>query len=101
MENPEKTEVGLPLIGEKAPDFEAVTTQGTLRLSDFEGSWLVMFSHPADFTPVCTTEFIAFTKIYSELQKRNTQLLGLSVDSVSSHIACTGNSIHMEGMSRC
>jgi peroxiredoxin (alkyl hydroperoxide reductase subunit C) len=91
MENPEKTEVGLPLIGEKAPDFEAVTTQGTLRLSDFEGSWLVMFSHPADFTPVCTTEFIAFTKIYSELQKRNTQLLGLSVDSVSSHIAWVRN----------
>jgi peroxiredoxin (alkyl hydroperoxide reductase subunit C) len=91
MENQEKTEVGLPLIGEKAPDFEAVTTQGTLKLSDFEGSWLVMFSHPADFTPVCTTEFIAFTQIYSELQKRNTELLGLSVDSVSSHIAWVRN----------
>jgi peroxiredoxin (alkyl hydroperoxide reductase subunit C) len=91
MENQEKTEVGLPLIGEKAPDFEAVTTQGTLRLSDFEGSWLVLFSHPADFTPVCTTEFIAFTGIYSELQKRNTELLGLSVDSVSSHIAWVRN----------
>ena len=91
MENSEKTKVGLPLIGEKAPDFEAVTTQGILRLSDFEGSWLVLFSHPADFTPVCTTEFIAFTKIYSELQKRNTQLLGLSVDSVSSHIAWIRN----------
>ena len=91
MENSEKTKVGLPLIGEKAPDFEAATTQGILRLSDFEGSWLVLFSHPADFTPVCTTEFIAFTKIYSELQKRNTQLLGLSVDSVSSHIAWVRN----------
>ena len=91
MQNPEKSELGLPLIGEKAPDFEAVTTQGTLRLSDFEGSWLVMFSHPADFTPVCTTEFIAFTEIYSELQKRNTELLGLSVDSVSSHIAWVRN----------
>jgi peroxiredoxin (alkyl hydroperoxide reductase subunit C) len=90
MENQEK-EVRLPLIGEKAPDFEAVTTQGILKLSDFEGSWLVMFSHPADFTPVCTTEFIAFTKIYSELQKRNTELLGLSVDSVSSHIAWVRN----------
>jgi len=87
----ENSEVGLPLIGEKAPDFEAVTTQGTLRLSDFEGSWLVLFSHPADFTPVCTTEFIAFSNIYSELQKRNTQLLGLSVDSVSSHIAWVRN----------
>ena len=91
MESFEKTDSGLPLIGEKAPDFEAVTTQGTLRLSDFQGNWLVMFSHPADFTPVCTTEFIAFTQIYSELQKRNTQLLGLSVDSVSSHIAWIRN----------
>ena len=88
----EKTElVGLPLLGRKAPDFEAPTTHGTLKLSDFEGSWLVLFSHPADFTPVCTTEFIAFSQIYEELQKRNTQLLGLSVDSVSSHIAWIRN----------
>ena len=84
-------EIRLPLIGEKAPDFEAATTQGTLRLSDFEGSWLVLFSHPADFTPVCTTEFIAFSEIYEELKKRNTELLGLSVDSVSSHIAWIRN----------
>lgn len=83
--------VGLPVLGRKAPDFEAPTTQGTLKLSDFEGSWLVLFSHPADFTPVCTTEFIAFAKIYDELQKRNTQLLGLSVDSISSHIAWIRN----------
>lgn len=87
----EKEVVGLPLLGGKAPDFEALTTQGTLRLSDFEGSWLVLFSHPADFTPVCTTEFIAFSEIYEELQKRNTELLGLSVDSVSSHIAWIRN----------
>lgn len=87
----EKIEVGLPLLGGKAPDFEAQTTQGTLRLSDYEGSWLVLFSHPADFTPVCTTEFIAFSEIYGELQKRNTELLGLSVDSVSSHIAWIRN----------
>jgi peroxiredoxin (alkyl hydroperoxide reductase subunit C) len=84
-------EIRLPLIGEKAPDFEAATTQGTLMLSDFEGSWLVLFSHPADFTPVCTTEFIAFSEIYDELKKRNTELLGLSVDSVSSHIAWIRN----------
>ena len=84
-------EIRLPLIGEKAPDFEAATTQGTLRLSDFEGSWLVLFSHPADFTPVCTTEFMAFSEIYDELKKRNTELLGLSVDSVSSHIAWIRN----------
>jgi peroxiredoxin (alkyl hydroperoxide reductase subunit C) len=88
----EKTDVvSLPLLGGKAPDFEALTTQGTLRLSDFKGSWLVLFSHPADFTPVCTTEFMAFSEIYDELQKRNTELLGLSVDSVSSHIAWIRN----------
>jgi peroxiredoxin (alkyl hydroperoxide reductase subunit C) len=88
----EKTEtVGLPLLGKKAPDFEAPTTHGILRLSDFEGGWLVLFSHPADFTPVCTTEFIAFAKINDEFQKRNTQLLGLSVDSISSHIAWAKN----------
>lgn len=81
----------LPRLGEKAPEFEAVTTQGKLKLSDFRGSWLIMFSHPADFTPVCTTEFIAFAKIYDELQKRNVQLLGLSVDSVTSHIAWIRN----------
>ncbi|MEM4187980.1 MAG: peroxiredoxin, partial [Candidatus Hadarchaeum sp.] len=81
----------LPRLGEKAPEFEAVTTQGKLKLSDFRGSWLIMFSHPADFTPVCTTEFIAFAKIYDELQKRNVQLLGLSVDSVNSHIAWIRN----------
>ena len=87
----ETDEIRLPLIGEKAPDFEAETTQGTLRLSDFEGSWLVLFSHPADFTPVCTTEFMAFSEIYDELKKRNTELLGLSVDSASSHIAWIRN----------
>jgi len=83
--------VRLPQLGQKVPDFEAVTTQGTLKLSDYEGSWLVLFSHPADFTPVCTTEFMAFTEIYDDLQKMNTQLLGLSVDSVSSHIAWIRN----------
>ena len=87
----EETPLHLPLLGDLAPDFEAVTTFGTLRLSDFKGSWLVLFSHPADFTPVCTTEFIAFAEIYDELQKRNTELLGLSVDSVSSHIAWARN----------
>jgi peroxiredoxin (alkyl hydroperoxide reductase subunit C) len=87
----EKKGVHLPLLGDPAPDFEAVTTFGTLRLSDFKGSWLVLFSHPADFTPVCTTEFIAFAQIHDELKKRNTELLGLSVDSVSSHIAWARN----------
>jgi peroxiredoxin (alkyl hydroperoxide reductase subunit C) len=87
----EEARTGLPRLGEPAPAFEAVTTQGTVRLSDFEGSWLVLFSHPADFTPVCTTEFMAFTEIYPELQRRHTELLGLSIDSVYSHIAWVRN----------
>ena len=86
-----QTTHSLPRLGELAPDFEAVTTQGTLRLSDFKGSWLILFSHPADFTPVCTTEFVGFAQIYPELQKRKVELLGLSVDSVSSHIAWVRN----------
>jgi len=77
----------LPRLGEPAPAFEAETTHGTLRLSDYEGSWLILFSHPADFTPVCTTEFIGFAKIAADLEKRNVQLLGLSIDSTYSHIA--------------
>jgi peroxiredoxin (alkyl hydroperoxide reductase subunit C) len=81
----------MPRIGEAAPAFEAVTTHGTLKLSDFEGSWLILFSHPADFTPVCTTEFIAFAEIHPELRKRGVELMGLSVDSVFSHIAWVRN----------
>jgi len=83
----EKCEQNLPRIGDKVPDFEAVTTQGTIKLSDFKGKWVILFSHPADFTPVCTTEFIAFAKIYEELKKRDVQLIGLSIDSLYSHIA--------------
>jgi peroxiredoxin 2/4 len=83
--------VGLPRLNEPAPAFEAVTTHGTIRLSDYGGSWLILFSHPADFTPVCTTEFIAFAEIYPELQKRGVELLGLSIDSVYSHIAWMRN----------
>jgi peroxiredoxin (alkyl hydroperoxide reductase subunit C) len=81
----------LPRLNEPAPAFEAVTTQGTLTLSDYEGRWLILFSHPADFTPVCTTEFLAFAEIYPELQKRSVDLLGLSIDSVYSHIAWIRN----------
>ena len=81
----------LPRIGEPAPTFEAETTMGTIRLEDFQGNWLILFSHPADFTPVCTTEFMAFAQIHPELQKRGAELLGLSVDSVSSHIAWVRN----------
>ncbi|HOP05701.1 MAG TPA: peroxiredoxin [candidate division Zixibacteria bacterium] len=83
--------VGLPRLGAPAPSFEAKTTHGVLKLEDYKGSWLVLFSHPADFTPVCTTEFMGFAEIYPDLQKLNTQLLGLSVDSVYSHIAWVRN----------
>lgn len=76
-----------PVLGDPAPDFEALTTQGMIKLSDLKGKWVVLFSHPADFTPVCTTEFIAFSKANDEFKALNVQLLGLSIDSVSSHIA--------------
>lgn len=78
---------GLPRLNEPAPPFEAVTTQGTIKLSDYEGSWLILFSHPADFTPVCTTEFAAFAEIATQLRDRNVELLGLSIDSIFSHLA--------------
>ena len=81
----------MPLIGEKAPEFEVMTTQGKLKLEDFKGSWLVLFSHPGDFTPVCTTEFMAFADRMGEFKKRNTELLGLSVDGVPSHLAWVKN----------
>jgi len=81
----------LPRLGEKAPDFNSLTTHGMIKLEDYKGSWLILFSHPADFTPVCTTEFVAFAEIFDELQKRNVELLGLSIDSVYSHIAWVRN----------
>jgi peroxiredoxin (alkyl hydroperoxide reductase subunit C) len=81
----------LPRLNDPAPDFEALTTHGIIRLADYKGSWLILFSHPADFTPVCTTEFIAFAEIYPELQRRGVELLGLSIDSIYSHIAWVRN----------
>lgn len=77
----------LPRINEPAPDFEAKSTQGMLKLADFKGRWVVLFSHPADFTPVCSTEFIEFARRADEFKKRNVELVGLSVDSVTAHIA--------------
>ena len=77
----------LPNLGEKAPNFSANTTQGPIKLSDYKGKWVVLFSHPGDFTPVCTTEFLCFAKYYCNFQKRNTELIGLSIDSNSSHLA--------------
>ncbi|MBR9977181.1 MAG: peroxiredoxin [Bacteroidetes bacterium] len=81
----------LPRLGFPAPPFEAVTTHGILKLEDYKGSWLILFSHPADFTPVCTTEFIAFAEIQPQLKEMNCELLGLSIDSVYSHIAWMRN----------
>lgn len=91
MEETNEMAVSIPRLGEPAPDFEAPTTHGVVRLADYKGKWLIIFSHPADFTPVCTTEFIAFAEIYPELKKRGAELLGLSVDSVTSHIAWVRN----------
>ncbi|MFY1637811.1 peroxiredoxin [Solwaraspora sp. WMMB335] len=83
----------LPLIGDRAPDFVADSTHGPVRLADYAGRWLVLFSHPADFTPVCTTEFVAFAELADEFAARDVALLGNSVDSVFSHLAWT-RSIH-------
>jgi len=77
----------LPLIGETAPSFEAQTTMGKIKFpEDYKGKWAVFFSHPADFTPVCTTEFVAFQKRYDEFKKLGCELIGLSIDQVYSHI---------------
>jgi peroxiredoxin (alkyl hydroperoxide reductase subunit C) len=79
--------IGLPRLNEAAPDFTAPTTHGVKSLSDYRGKWLVLFSHPADFTPVCTTEFMAFAKAAPDFAKLDAELLGLSIDSTHSHIA--------------
>ena len=78
---------GTVRIGERAPDFEATSTMGNVSLKEYNGKWLVFFSHPGDFTPVCTTEMIAFAKANPYFEQLNTSLLGLSVDSNSSHLA--------------
>jgi peroxiredoxin (alkyl hydroperoxide reductase subunit C) len=82
---------GLPRLNERAPDFEAPTTQGVRKLADYQGKWLVLFSHPADFTPVCTTEFMAFAKAQDQFAQLNCELLGLSIDSHHSHVAWIRN----------
>jgi len=87
----QKAAPSLPRLGMPAPPFQAETTHGTFRLEDFKGSWLILFSHPADFTPVCTTEFLAFAEIAPELKQRNVELMGLSIDSTYSHIAWLRN----------
>lgn len=78
----------IPRIGDTAPDFTANTTHGPLTLSEWQdGKWVVLFSHPADFTPVCTTELSGFARMSDEFAKRNTKLIGLSIDSIHSHLA--------------
>ncbi len=80
-------ETRMPLIGDKFPEMKVQTTHGVKNIpGDYQGKWIVLFSHPADFTPVCTTEFVAFQNRYEEFKKLNTELIGLSVDQVFSHI---------------
>ncbi len=89
-ENP--TAQTLPRIGDTAPDFKAPTTHGEIQFSQWQGQdWVVLFSHPADFTPVCSTELTEFGRRVEEFKKRNTKLIGLSIDSVHSHLAWTQN----------
>ncbi|HRG24564.1 MAG TPA: peroxiredoxin [Chitinophagaceae bacterium] len=85
----EKTTItSMPRIGDPAPHFEAVTTQGNISFpEDYKGKWIIFFSHPADFTPVCTSEFMTFAKLEADFNRLNTQLVGLSVDGLYSHIA--------------
>ena len=88
METNVQTIVSMPRIGEKAPEFQAVTTQGNINFpNDYQGKWVILFSHPADFTPVCTTEFMTFAKMEKEFNDLNCNLVGLSVDGLYSHIA--------------
>lgn len=74
-------------IGMKAPDFSAMTTFGPIKLSDYKGHWVILFSHPGDFTPVCTTEFVAFAQANDQFEALNAKLIGLSIDSNPSHLA--------------
>jgi peroxiredoxin (alkyl hydroperoxide reductase subunit C) len=80
--------IAMPRIGDPAPEFKAVTTQGEINFpSDYKGSWAILFSHPADFTPVCTSEFMTFASMESQFEQANCKLVGLSVDGLYSHIA--------------
>jgi peroxiredoxin (alkyl hydroperoxide reductase subunit C) len=83
---------GIPRIGDPAPDFRANTTQGEITFSDWQkGSWVVLFSHPADFTPVCSTELTEFARRHDEFKQRNAKLIGISIDSIHSHLAWREN----------
>jgi len=87
-----ETPTMMPRIGDQAPDFEAVTTKGKIKLSDYaKDKWIVMFSHPADFTPVCTTEMSGFAQRKAEFDALNTELIGLSIDSIHAHLGWVNN----------
>ncbi|MEW4282151.1 peroxiredoxin [Priestia koreensis] len=79
--------IAIPRLGDKAPSFEAVTTKGKLMLEDYRGKWLILFSHPSSFSPVCATELVGFQEIYPLLKDYGVEILGLSVDSLSAHLA--------------
>jgi peroxiredoxin (alkyl hydroperoxide reductase subunit C) len=82
----------MPRIGEKAPDFNVKTTTGNLKLSEYnKDNWVLLFSHPADFTPVCTTELSSFAQNKKWFEQKNTKLIGLSIDSIHSHLAWVNN----------
>jgi len=86
--NQNQTGISMPRIGDTAPAFKAVTTQGNINFpEDYKGKWVILFSHPADFTPVCTSEFMTFAKLEKEFEQANCKLVGLSVDGLFSHIA--------------
>ncbi len=89
--NATNSTTGMPRLNEAAPAFDAPTTHGPKTLDDYRGRWLVLFSHPADFTPVCTTEFMAFARRHDDFLALNTDLLGLSIDSHYSHVAWVRN----------
>ena len=86
MENALKSDISFSMIGQKAPDFSARSSRGELSMSAYEGSWTILFCHPADFTPVCTTEFVELARRKQEFDELGVELLGLSVDSIYSHI---------------
>ncbi|WP_088342035.1 peroxiredoxin [Robiginitalea sediminis] len=90
-QNPQQA-YAMPRIGDTAPDFEALTTKGKIKFSDYApGKWVVMFSHPADFTPVCTTEMSGFAQRKGEFDALNTELIGLSIDSIHAHLGWVQN----------
>ncbi len=91
MDNSTEVTMTFPQLNKPAPNFAANTTHGVKKLADYKGRWLVLFSHPADFTPVCTTEFIAFAKHHEEFLDIGADLLGLSIDSLFSHVAWVRN----------